>query len=297
MKRTASALVAWIMATAALTPAVAQETEKHQEQVTFERPDFVTLQTSGDTMTVSVQGKAGNPDFLYKRQVTLASDAPVVTKERQADWDFDLPFKNRKRHVRRPKNKVRLHAFGLGLVSALQAPQGMDTDLGASYEVMGPTLEWAYYPGNSPLNLSIGVGLNWKNYRMTGHTRFLKQDGQVTLGSYPEGADVKFSRLKVFSWTMPVMLNYDLSRDWDFSIGPVVNFNTHASLKTRYTLNGEKYKETEKELHQNRVTVDLMAHLSFRSIGFYAKYAPCKVLNTEWGPDFRALSFGMTLWW
>lgn len=289
------ALVAMVMLSA--TMASAQEVNGQQDSVTFVRPDFVTVKTEGDTLTVSVKGKAGNPDFQYNRQVVMASDEPVVTKERNSDWDFNIPFANKKHKVRKFKNEIRMQGIGVGLVSAVGAPEGMDVDMGSSYEIMGPTLEWAYYPGASPLNLSIGLGVNWKNYRMTGHTRFLKQDGYVTLGSYPEGADVKFSRLKVFSWTMPLMLNYHFARNWGINLGPVINFNTHASLKTRYTLNDKKYKEIDKGLHQNRVTVDLMGHLSFRNIGFYAKYAPCKVLNTEWGPDFRGLSVGMTLWW
>jgi hypothetical protein len=119
----------------------------------------------------------------------------------------------------------------------------------------------------------------------------------VKLADYPEGAEVKFSRLKVFSWTMPFMLNYDFNRKIDFSFGPVLNFNTHASLKTRYTLDGKKEKETAKDLHQNRVTVDLLATFGVGSIGIYAKYSPCKVLNTDFGPDFRGFSAGMTIWW
>ncbi|MBQ8224258.1 MAG: hypothetical protein IJZ86_02715 [Bacteroides sp.] len=295
MKKTWVAIMA--MALSATVPTVAQESTQVTDSITIESPRSVQLVTKGDTMTVSVQGRDGNPDFSYIRQVVLAGDEPVVTKQRHSNWDFDIPFKQRAKRKRAHQNEFRLHGFGLGLVSAVGAPQGMDVDMGSSFELMGPALEWAYYPGNSPLNLSIGVGVNWKNYRMTGRTRFLKQDGNVVLGAYPEGADFKFSRLKIFSWTMPLLLNYDLGRHCDFSLGPMVNFNTHATLKTRYTLEGEKYKETEKNLHQNRVTVDLLAHFSINCIGFYAKYSPCKVLDTEFGPDFRGLSVGMTLWW
>jgi hypothetical protein len=56
-------------------------------------------------------------------------------------------------------------------------------------------------------------------------------------------------------------------------------------------------KETAKDLHQSRVTVDLLATFGVGSIGIYAKYSPCKVLNTDFGPDFRGFSAGMTIWW
>ena len=111
------------------------------------------------------------------------------------------------------------------------------------------------------------------------------------------GADIKFSRLKVFSLTIPFMINQALSKNVVFSVGPVINFNTHASLKTRYILNGEKVKETDNNIHQNRMTIDLMAKLRFKSIGIYAKYSPSDMLNTEFGPKFRSLSTGITLFY
>ena len=132
---------------------------------------------------------------------------------------------------------------------------------------------------------------------MTGRTRFIKDGDKLVLGAYPEGSDIKFSRLKVFSLTVPFMINQSLGRKVVFSVGPVVNFNTHASLKTRYTLNGEKVKEKNNNIHQNRVTVDLMAKLRFNSLGVYAKYSPSDMLNTDFGPKFRSFSTGITLFY
>ena len=143
----------------------------------------------------------------------------------------------------------------------------------------------------------MGFGMTWRNYRMTGRTRFIKDGDKLVLGAYPEGSDIKFSRLKVFSLTVPFMINQSLGRKVVFSVGPVVNFNTHASLKTRYTLNGEKVKEKNNNIHQNRMTVDLMAKLRFNSLGVYAKYSPSDMLNTDFGPKFRSFSTGITLFY
>lgn len=291
-RRNVGLLVASVMMNVAIS-ALSQE---KNDTLVIVHPDKVMIETSTGEMSVKIEGREGNPDFRYVRKVALTTDELVVTKERSSDWDFNIPFMNKKK-VMKSRNQCRLEAFGIGLVTAIDAPEGMNIDMGSSYELMGPTLEWRHYPGNSGLSFSWGVGVNWKNYRMTGMTRFVKQDNRVVLADYPEGADVKFSRLKVFSWTMPFMLNYDITRKIEVRFGPVVNFNTYASLKTRYTLNGEKIKETAKDIHQNRVTVDLMAMFSVGSIGIYAKYAPCKVLNSEFGPDFRGFSAGMTLWW
>lgn len=286
-----------LLAMAIVAGALQSNAQEKQETFIIEQPDKVILETTDNRMSVIVEGKKGDADYRYVREVTLDSDNPVVSKQRSADWDFNIPFIKKEMPEHRHRNEVLVGGLGIGWVTALNAPEGMNVDMGASYEFMGPTIEWRYYPNYTGLSFSWGVGVNWKNYRMTGLTRFVKEDNQVKLADYPEGAEVKFSRLKVFSWTMPFMLNYDITRKIDFSVGPVINFNTHASLKTRYTLDGKKVKETAKDLHQSRVTVDLLATFSVGSIGIYAKYSPCKVLNTDFGPDFRGFSAGMTIWW
>ena len=283
----------WLMV--AMMAMAMQLNAQQLDTIVFEHPDKVIIGTYNDQIRkVVVEKSEDSKSTSFEMSVY---DDPVVIEKHTKDWDFNIPFVKKEMPVRRHRNEARLSGLGIGWVTALNAPEGMNVDMGASYEFMGPRLEWRYYPNYTGLSFSWGVGLNWKNYRMTGLTRFVKEDNQVKLADYPEGAEVKFSRLKVFSWTMPFMLNYDFNRKIDFSFGPVLNFNTHASLKTRYTLDGKKVKETAKDLHQNRVTVDLLATFGVGSIGIYAKYSPCKVLNTDFGPDFRGFSAGMTIWW
>jgi hypothetical protein len=131
---------------------------------------------------------------------------------------------------------------------------------------------------------------------MTGNTRFVKEANNLVLDNYPEGADVKFSRLKTFSISVPVMLNQAINHHVAISLGTVINTNTYGSLKTRYTLGDEKMVEKSKNIHQNRTTVDFTAILRFKQIGIYAKYSPSNVLNTEFGPKFNSYSAGISLY-
>jgi len=117
----------------------------------------------------------------------------------------------------------------------------------------------------------------------------------MSIGAYPEGADIQFSRIKVFSWAVPVMFTHETKKYFSFSFGPIINFNTHASMKTRYKLNGEKFKLTDNNIHQTPVTVDIQASFGFKTLGFYVKYSPCKVLDTTYGPEFSALSVGLVI--
>ena len=257
----------------------------------------VTIEKKHNSMAVKVEGSAENPDYFYSQRMEVDSTAAVIIEEKNADWDFNIPFINKNSKTKKYRGNLCVGGFGFGVVNAIETSEGMDMDMGASYEFSLDHLLRFNYNVLPATSVSMGFGMTWRNYRMTGRTRFIKEGDKLILGAYPEGSDIKFSRLKVFSLTVPFMINQSLGRKVVFSVGPVVNFNTHASLKTRYTLNGEKVKEKNNNIHQNRMTVDLMAKLRFNSLGVYAKYSPSDMLNTDFGPKFRSFSTGITLFY
>ena len=257
----------------------------------------VTIEKKHNSMAVKVEGSAENPDYFYSQRMEVDSTAAVIIEEKNADWDFNIPFINKNSKTKKYRGNLCVGGFGFGVVNAIETSEGIDMDMGASYEFSLDHLLRFNYNVLPATSVSMGFGMTWRNYRMTGRTRFIKEGDKLVLGAYPEGSDIKFSRLKVFSLTVPFMINQSLGRKVVFSVGPVVNFNTHASLKTRYTLNGEKVKEKNNNIHQNRMTVDLMAKLRFNSLGVYAKYSPSDMLNTDFGPKFRSFSTGITLFY
>lgn len=91
------------------------------------------------------------------------------------------------------------------------------------------------------------------------------------------------------------MFSHEFENKLGFSLGAIVNFNTHASLKTRYNLGDEKVKLTDNNIHQTPVTVDFQASISCKAVGIYVKYSPCNILDTSYGPKFSALSAGIIL--
>ena len=257
----------------------------------------VTIEKKHNSMSVKVEGSEDNPGYFYSQRMEVDSTAAVIIEEKNADWDFNIPFINKNSKTKKYRGNLCVGGFGFGVVNAIETSEGMDMDMGASYEFSLDHLLRFNYNVLPATSVSMGFGMTWRNYRMTGRTRFIKEGDKLVLGAYPEGSDIKFSRLKVFSLTVPFMINQSLGRKVVFSVGPVVNFNTHASLKTRYTLNGEKVKETDNNIHQNRMTIDLMVKLRFKSLGIYAKYSPSDMLNTEFGPKFRSFSTGITLFY
>ena len=132
---------------------------------------------------------------------------------------------------------------------------------------------------------------------MTGSVRFVKDDSHLVLKPYPEGADPKFSRVKVGYFCLPVTLCQDLGKGFRIEGGAVVNFNVCAKMKSRYMLDGEEHTYKDDNLHQRKTTVDIFGHLKYRSIGMYVKYSPMTVLDTNFGPDFKHFSCGLTLFY
>ena len=311
-----------LMATTMLTATTAFATEQ-SDTLRVENPSLVTVVSNDSCYVITIQGKNFNPGFSYRQIIPLTKDAPTLINESNTEWNFKMPFissitKERNQdknssairttagHVRkqrwendRPQLDINFGILGIGFANSLNTPNGMHTEMFDSYEFLGPRMMWMLRPRMSRFSYGIGVGTNWKNFRMREDVRFSREpNGNVTLGNYPEGVRIGFSRVKVFSWTVPVEVKYDLSRRVSFSASSIVNFNTYASLKTRYTTaDGHGIKELDKHLHQNPVTVDFMGHLKFGAIGWYVKYSPCDVFESGRGPKFQAWSTGLTFCW
>ena len=253
----------------------------------------ITIEKSHNSMAVKVEGTADNPDYFYSQTMEVDSSAAVIATEKNVDWDFTIPFVNKKEEDDDAPDLCDGN-FGIGMVSAPKSPDNMKVDMGASYELMIDNIvKCNYYIVPNTTSISLGFGMTWRNYRLTGTTRFIKEGDNLILGGYPEGSEIKFSCVKVYSLMVPLMVNQAVGRNSVLSFGAVLNFNTHASIKTRYLLGGEKIKEASNNIHQNSKTVDFMAKLRLGKIGFYAKYSPSDVLNTAFGPEFNSFSAGV----
>ena len=254
----------------------------------------VTIEKSNYSLAVKVEGTAENPSYFYSQQMEVDSTAAVISKEKNTNWDFTIPFVNKKKKTPRNYYIVRdITSVGIGMVNCINASDELNIDMGASFELSVDNLLRSCFHLTPSTTISLGVGATCRNYRMTGNTRFVKEGNNLFLDKYPEGAEIKFSRLKTFSITVPLMIHQAITLRTALSVGPVININTHGSLKTRYVLNDEKILEKSKDIHQNSATIDFMAQIHLGDIGLYAKYSPSSVLNPEFGPKFSSFSAGI----
>ena len=296
MKRT------FLIATTMLLTATTAFANENGDTLIVNNPTQVSIINNDSTCVISIHGKNNSPEYSFRQIIPLGNDNAVIINETSTEWNFKMPtFKPQKEKWNKEKSSidVSLGLFGMGYVNSLHTPHNMKTELMESYEFLGPRLMFMLHPKMSRWAYGIGIGTNWKNFRMDREVRFDREpNGNTILTEYPEGANIGFSRVKVFSWTMPLELKYYASEKLTISALGIVNFNTHASLKTRFTTTeGYSVKDLDTNLHQTPVTMDFMLHAEFGFLGIYAKYSPCNVFENGCGPKFQAISGGITFAW
>lgn len=188
--------------------------------------------------------------------------------------------------------------LGFGFCAAPGAPDAAGLEAGKSFE-----LSWLHILAVRAANrhgnaFSLGVGINWRNYRTTLDNRFTVTDGQVGIEGYPEGTAPRLSRIKVFSVQFPLLyhqgLPFGVTREhMSLSFGPIFNLNSHASVlsawrdgetKTEYKVNG---------INIRPFTIDLFASLRFCDFcSLYVRYSPYHAL-TGHQVNFHQLSTGL----
>lgn len=262
-----------------------------------DNPRRVIVSESDSYLNISIQGRGGNPN--YKFNYTRSTEnlaASLSMKEQASRWDFSILTSSRRKSSHFSGKEIHMGGLYFGFVTGTGAPAGVNIDMLSSYEIGTDLLSLSRILANRNHRIRIGFGLDWRNYRMTGRTRFVKtENGDIGTGAYPEGADIKFSRLKIFSLTVPVRYTYYINRKFSVDAAAILCFNTYGSLKTRYKLEGQKHRDFDKSIHQRPVTVDFQLGANYKGVGLYVKYSPASVIKKDYGPDFKSLSTGVKL--
>ena len=267
---------------------------ENDDETVFIQPQKVTIK-KGTTTTVSITGDADGAEYTYS--IAQGESTKTVYKETDTSWDFTIPFVNKKQSSLTTQQRGRLiidPTFGFGVIGATEQGQGVDLSFSnGSFEYILDRIVGLEYKTTRNSYVGLTFGLDWRNYKMIGNSSWVKDGDNVLVTGYPQGADIDYSRLRTLSLTLSFMYGYDFNRYVNMKIGPVVSFNTRGNIKTCYTLNGESFKDKQKNLNIAPVTVDFRAELNFRFVGLYFKYSPCNVLNSNFGPEFKPMSAGL----
>ena len=189
--------------------------------------------------------------------------------------------------------------LGIGLVNAAGQSPALGLQWAKSFEISWLNALAVRYSARWQ-SLSLGLGFDWRNYKITtsDHRLCPNGEGGIGIAPYPDGTHNGASRIKVFSLGLPLLYTQKIPRTTlSVTIGGILNFNTHASLKTWYTNpDGNHTEEYSEGFHHRRVTADLFGSLNFfKGNGIYVRYSPQSVLQGHNSPQFKPLSVGLIL--
>ncbi len=191
-----------------------------------------------------------------------------------------------------------------GFVNAAGAPGEIDFEQGKSYEISVLNAAAIRCSINSThSSISAGIGISWRNYRTTTGMQLTHgNDGSVGYEPFPSDVSPRYSRLKVFSLSFPILFTQKFriphARHLCLQFGPVLNWNSHASLSSRWiNSDGSKGKFSTNDVAARRFSVDIYGALElFQGIGLYVRYSPQSVLRASPAlGDFKSLSTGIVL--
>ena len=182
-----------------------------------------------------------------------------LPEEHPGGWNFDVLFSPRKES--RHWYPRQILNFSLGFIGGVNQTEGVHLNMGQSIELELGNIFTAQTPVGRNGIVLVGLGIGWRNYRMTNQRMFAKHDdGSIAIEPYPEGAEPKFSRIHTFGFILP--------------------------LKGKQLLK-------DNHLHFNKFTLGVGAEFVVQGLGIYYKYNPFNVLDTDYGPKFSSMTVGL----
>ncbi len=276
--------------------ASAQQKENNDTIISVTNAKNIVITESKSGLKVAINGTDTDSTYTSTYEEKYADG--TVIKSRQI---FSSPW-NRKTTGR---TEMKFGGLMLGFVNAPGMPHDIDIEMSKSYEIGILNLIGVEFKDKSLQNsLSVGFGLNWKNYRTTKDTRFAPRYNEgLKIVDYPEGCKAKFSRIKIFSVTLPVIYKHTFTKNkhgnskFAVSAGAILNYNTHGSMASSWLNDeGNEVKESTNYISHKKFTVDVIGMINITTnLGIYAKYCPMTTLKDNAGLDFRTFSTGIIL--
>lgn len=253
--------------------------------------DIKVIETD-DSVSVGFRGIDGqSANYVYPLPDPGNRSVKTWLGPQGSDFGFSVAQKGKTSY------EVITSGISFGWVGTLGAPTGINPSMKRSHEY-----SWNMIAGfrisRNHNSFTAGFGIRFRDIQTAGPQYFAKNDdGTIEMRSYEAGSEKHMSRIDLFNLQIP--LTYDLKfgrgRHWALQLGPIVNFNTGASIKTAYTVNDCDFSVKTHDIHPNPVTVDLFAAIGFRGMGMYVRYAPMNVLRSRAALDFTTISTGFMI--
>jgi len=277
------------------------------DTVTVYRPDSVTVISSTTQQSILISGSEDNKDFSYSSDIQIPEKAnmSISSMENRVDFSVSVPFldkvgkKESEKEQETPRAGSTLGISStvlVGLLNPINDPAGLDLSPWKNSEVGFPSIvNITFYNAGGGLTFGIHGGYNIRRFKSKSGIRYMGADGDLAIGTIPEGATKTKSMITVGSFTLsPLISVKDRKSGIKITAGPMVNFNRSYNTTTKYHLDGKKYKEHDGRVNVEPVTVDILLALCIEDWpDLYVKFAPKNLLKTESIPGFPSWSVGL----
>lgn len=276
-----------IVATLTSLQAMAQELTDTVKVVS--NPREVTVTATKDGTRFTINGTTENPDFYYSY---FTSAGAVDSQKADNEWGLSLPFLNEGEN-RKKYNTVWLQDTYVGITNPLDAPEGLSRSVAVGIgKVVGASLQ----PWRKGPTFAVGVGIHFEQYTLHGRQLFMADGKHLDITDLPADASAYHSRLLNYGIQIPLTITQSIYKDFGFSIGASLMFNTYTKATANYTLDNVEYSTAYTGLQQRAATVDLYFAIGrIDEYGLFVRYSPTPLMRDGYGPQFKNITFGLTL--
>lgn len=287
-----------ILATSVPVLSAQNSVENPDTLMIVQNPDRVIVREDSHQFTVeAVTNSADGEEQIETFVLEYPKNSVVKSSQR-----FVLPFGERH------NNGLVISALG-GLHFGFDGVAGHDriaTEMGKSFEIGISNVLAVRYAFNPNNDFGVGVGVNWRNYRMTGtQTCMTVNDGYLVQVPYDQDIEGKYSRIKVFSVGFPITYSHQFpfraigKANFSVRVGVILNWNSHASLATRWIdEQGRRATYTTDHIGHRKFTVDGYIECGIApATSIYFKCSPQTLFDKGRGPQFHTFSTGISFFW
>lgn len=275
------------------------QAEKNDTIAVVSTPSSVIITETPSGLTLDVTEKENS----HRSTIVIADyseNATVSSNQSTRKFQlFSLSSSYDARECKSGRWSVISNGLNIGLVRSLDQPQDLGLQWSKSFELSWVNTIAVKYSYKTA-SVSLGIGLDWRNYNMTARSHRMIHDAAtgISVAPYPEGSTPGNSRIKVFSLGFPLLYTQRIpGTTLALTAGGILNVNTHASLKTTYKNSlGNSVEEYAEGISRRKVSFDIYgAVYLYHGIGIYARYSPQSVLSGAGVPRFNPLSVGLTI--
>lgn len=277
--------------------AVAQTTDT----VIVKNPSEVVIVKGADSQVISVYGSDKDPNFYFSSSVGVDDSSNVSVVQNHIDFlhtDIFGSFSSRNSRGNEGKrSKFRseeIEYLMAGFTCGAKEPDGIAVSPRFFSDITANLASVSYYPAYKGFAINAGLDMGYRSVRIAGKNYFAKTGDNVVLAPFEDGVTKQMSALRYFVIGAPVMLSYNI-KDFRIMAGIEGDFNFCGRIRTKYRLDGSKYKTFDRDVQLNKLTYSYIGIIQYSGIGIYFRYTPCNVLAKNHGPEFQTYSVGIVL--